>query len=289
MNEDVKANDEKMYETFSITMELERPLLVDEDIDENIEKSAPKKQNKNPIYKKILLGVSSLFIVVIIGFFVWANTSYEPKEMAKQALISDESVDVNISDYISFTPKGITPTKGLILYPGAKVEPEAYAPLAKDIAKEGYEVIIADMTLNFAILSANEASKIIKDYDNIESWSIGGHSLGGVAAAKFASYNKYIDGVVLLASYPTNDELKKLGKEVISIWGSSDGVLNFESLYKSKEVLPLDTTYIDIEGGNHAQFGDYGKQKGDNDALISQEEQLKITSDSITQFLDKLN
>lgn len=285
MDEDVKANDEKIYDTFSITMELERPLLIDEDEEEN----SPIEQKKKSNYKKVFIGVIALVIAVIIGFFSWANSSYEPKEMAKQALISDEVVDVNISDYISFTPKGVIPTKGFILYPGAKVDPKAYAPLAKSIAKEGYEVIIADMKLNLAILSPNEAKKIIEKYENIESWVIGGHSLGGVAAARFASYNKYIDGVVLLASYPTNDELKKLGKEVISIWGSSDGVLNFESLYQSKEMLPIDTTYVDIEGGNHAQFGDYGKQKGDNDALISQEEQLNITSKSILEFLNKLN
>lgn len=283
MDEDVKANDEKIYDTFSITMELERPLLVDE------EENSPREQKKKTIYKKVFLGVIALLIIGIIGFFAWVNSSYEPEEMAKQALISDEVVNVNISEYISFTPNTVTPTKGFILYPGAKVEPEAYAPLAKSIAKKGYEVVIADMPFNFAILSPNEARNIIEKYEHIESWTIGGHSLGGVAAARFAGYNKYIDGVVLLASYPTNDELKKLGKEVISIWGSSDGVLNFESLYKSKEMLPADTTYVDIEGGNHAQFGDYGKQKGDNDAIISKEEQLEITSKSIIEFLNKLN
>lgn len=41
-----------------------------------------------------------------------------------------------------------------------------------------------------------------------------------------------------------------------------------------------------IEGGNHAQFGNYGKQKGDPDATISSEEQQNITVKAIKEFLD---
>ena len=100
----------------------------------------------------------------------------------------------------------------------------------------------------------------------------------GVAASKFAAEENLVDGVVLLASYPSNDDLKDLGKEVLSIWGSKDGVVNFTKLIESKGNLPEDTTYVEIEGANHAQFGDYGKQKGDHDALISEEKQLNIKS-----------
>ncbi|HBH2028666.1 TPA: alpha/beta hydrolase, partial [Clostridioides difficile] len=71
--------------------------------------------------------------------------------------------------------------------------------------------------------------------------------------------------------------------------GSKDGVVNFKSLVESKQKLPDDTTYVEIEGGNHAQFGDYGKQKGDNDAIISQEKQLNITANSIIKFLKNLS
>ena len=283
MSEDVKVKDDKIYETFSITMELERPLLVYEEED-----NSSKVPKKKTIYRNILVGAIGLLIIGVIVFLIWASNSYKPQEIAKQALVSDNTVDVNVSDYISFTPKNVDATKGFIFYPGAKVEPEAYAPIARKVAEQGYEVIIAKMPFNLAIFSPSEAEKIVDDYKNIESWTIGGHSLGGVMASKFASDNKYIDGVVLLASYPMGNELKNLGKEVVSIWGSSDGVLNFESLYSSKANLPQDTTYVEIEGGNHAQFGDYGKQSGDSDALISQDEQMKIATKSIIDFMNKL-
>ena len=150
------------------------------------------------------------------------------------------------------------------------------------------EVIIADMPLNFAILSPNKAEKIINEHKNIESWVIGGHSLGGVAASNFASKENKVEGVVLLASYPSNEELKNLEKKVLSIWGSKDGVLNFTNLIESKDKLPKDTTYVEIEGANHAQFGDYGKQKGDHDALISEQKQVDITSNSIIKLLESI-
>ncbi len=44
-----------------------------------------------------------------------------------------------------------------------------------------------------------------------------------------------------------------------------------------------------IEGGNHAQFGNYGKQKGDSDAAISWEEQQNIAVEAIRDFLTKRN
>lgn len=280
MSNKMSAKDIKLDNTFSITMELERPLFVDEIEDV---KEINKKSNLVKYLILVTLGV------LVVSLMIWVATSYKPQELAKNALISDNIVQVSTkNDLISFTPKSVEPTKGLILYPGAKVEAKAYAPLARAVAENGYEVVVVDMPFNFAMISPNKAKKVIKEYPNIQSWSIGGHSLGGVVASKFAADNKKIDGLVLLASYPTGDELKNLGVDVLSIWGSKDGVLNFTNLVESKDKLPSDTTYVEIEGGNHAQFGDYGKQKGDNDAIISEKEQLDITENSIVNFLDNI-
>lgn len=285
MRNDVDTKSIDLEETLSITMELERPLFVDEPEDE-IEKNNDKKlKNK----KRTLICLYSIIIISLISFVTWVATPYKAGAVANTALVSDDTVEVNIGDFISFTPKNNQPTKGLILYPGAKVDAKAYAALAKGVAKEGYEVIIVDMPFNFAMLGTNKANKVIEDYPHIESWTIGGHSLGGVAASKYTIENHNVDGLVLLASYPMGDQLKDLGVEVLSIWGSKDGVLNFENLIGSKMKLPLDTTYVEIEGGNHAQFGDYGKQKGDHDAIITAEEQLQTTEKSITNFLKDID
>lgn len=283
MSNKMNTNNRDLDNTFSITMELERPLFVDEIIEES-----ETKHKKFNFKKNFIIGISGILIISLISIIVWINTSYDALALAQNALISDSNVEVTIDNFISFKPKNAEPTKGLILYPGAKVEAKAYAPLAKKIAEHGYEVVIVDMPFNFPMISPNKAQKVIEKYPNIESWTIGGHSLGGVAASKFAIESTKIDGLVLLASYPMEDQLKNLGVDVLSIWGSKDGVLNFTNLIESKTKLPKDTTYVEIEGGNHGQFGDYGHQKGDNDAIISQQEQLDITEESIIKFLDNI-
>lgn len=246
-----------------------------------------QKKKKSKFKKYSIITILSVLLISIIG---WTITSYRPLQVAKSSLKSDDKVEVSVGDLISFTPKDVTPTKGLILYPGAKVNAKAYAPLAKAVAENGYEVVIANMPFNFAMISPNKADKVIEKYPDIKSWTIGGHSLGGVVASKFASENKdKIDGLVLLASYPMDDKLKNSDINVLSIWGSEDGVLNFDNLKESKNELPSDTTYVEIEGGNHAQFGDYGNQKGDKKADISEKEQTVATEEVIVKFLESVN
>lgn len=283
MSNKIDTKDRNLDNTFSITMELERPLFVDKTEEVEI------KQKKSNLKRNFIICISGVLVVLLISIIGWSSSSYKGLELAQEALISDNNVEVSIGDFISFTPKNIEPTKGFIFYPGAKVDAKAYAPLAKAIAENGYEVVIVDMPLNFAMINPNKAEKVIEDYPNIQSWTIGGHSLGGVAASKFAIESTKIDGLVLLASYPMGDQLKNLGVDVLSIWGSKDGVLNYTNLIESKTKLPVDATYVEIEGGNHAQFGDYGIQKGDHDAIISQQDQLDITEKSIVEFLKNIN
>lgn len=71
-------------------------------------------------------------------------------------------------------------------------------------------------------------------YNNIEYWVIGGYLLGGVVVLNFVCDNKLIEGVVFLVFYLMGDELKELGKKVIFIWGSKDGVVNFKSFVELK-------------------------------------------------------
>ena len=282
MKDDVKSKGRDLDDTFSITMELERPLLYDELKNEEF---IEEEKNKNNNLIKIITGI---IVIGIVGLFIWANDSYKPQALAKEALISDNTVEVKIDKFISFTPKNIEVTKGFIFYPGAKVDPESYAPLCRKIAEQGYEVVIVNMPMNLAILSYNRGEKVINEYSNIKNWVVGGHSLGGTMAAKFASENTAVDGVVLLSSYTIGDELKNMGKEVLSIWGSKDGIVNFENLIKSKEKLPEDTTYVEIEGANHSQFGDYGDQKGDDSPIINREEQIDIAAKNIINFINTI-
>ncbi len=175
-------------------------------------------------------------------------------------------------------------------HPGAHIEPESYAPLAYHISERGYLVIIVPMPLDLAIFGSGKASKVINEHENIDRWVLGGHSLGGAMAARFADGNPdLIDGLVLLAAYPPKDDnLADDDLEVLSIYGSRDNVLDKDKLNDRKDLLPPDADFFDIVGGNHAQFGDYGKQKGDGIASISREEQQNVTVEKIVDLLEDL-
>lgn len=244
---------------------------------------------KNKTLKKLGFIVLGLIIVALIFIVAFFTTSYEPSTQAMANLEDSTLVDVTENNFISFTPENTTATTGLIIYPGAKVEPEAYAPLANKIAQAGYEVIITPMPLNFAIFDSNAADEVISKFPNIKNWVISGHSLGGVMAAKYASENSSIKGVIFYASYPQGDELKDSNIEVTSIYGSLDGVADLEKIIGSKDLLPTSTTFVEITGGNHAQFGSYGEQSGDNPAEISADEQIEKAANASIELLDKIS
>ena len=82
----------------------------------------------------------------------------------------------------------------------------------------------------------------------------------------------------------TSDE-KEINMNVLSIWGSKDGVIDFQALIDAKEKLPENTIYTEIEGANHSQFANYGTYSGDGEALISSDEQIDITARNIVNFL----
>lgn len=244
--------------------------------------------------KKKVLKISLFLVVAIIlissiflgSFFL---TSYKPTSAALSNI--DNSVSLNIDDdnLITLTPKNTNVETGLIIYPGAKVEPESYIPLADKIAEAGYEVVITPMPLNFAIFDSEAADKAISHFPNIKHWAISGHSLGGVMAAKYASEHSNIDGVIFYASYPQDDALKNSDVEVTSIYGSLDGVADLDKIANSKDLLPSSTDFVELEGGNHAQFGSYGEQSGDNPATISNDEQISEAATASINLLDEIS
>lgn len=131
----------------------------------------------------------------------------------------------------------------------------------------------------------NAADGIAGKFPHIDSWYIGGHSLGGAMAASYAAkHSDELDGLVLLAAYSTAD-LTDSGLRVYTTYGSEDGVLNREKLEANRGNLPQDTVETVINGGCHAGFGSYGSQKGDGEPAISAEEQQQQTADAVAAWI----
>ncbi|MBU3182981.1 alpha/beta fold hydrolase [Clostridium psychrophilum] len=207
----------------------------------------------------------------------------------KIVLHSNDKVEYKGSPWIEYTAKNKIITKGLIIYPGGKVAPQAYAPLAEKLAESGLKVVIVPMPLNLAVFSPNKAEKVIEKYPKIRQWYIAGHSLGGVMAAQFAYKNQdKINGLILLASYPQkSSNLSSSVLKVLSIYGTRDGFVGKDKIDDSKKLLPKSTKWIPIKGGNHSQNGWYGLQKGDNTATITREDQQNIIGKSIVKFISE--
>ena len=171
----------------------------------------------------------------------------------------------------------------LIFYPGGKVEYTAYLPLLHRIASEGLDCFLTAMPGNLAILDMDRADDIMASY-SYDHWYLGGHSLGGAVAAMYAAKAEVPpEGLFLLAAYPTK-QLPDI--RVLELYGSEDQVLNREKLEKTAKYLPADATVMEIPGGNHAQFGDYGMQDGDGMASIPAEVQQEITKEMILKQLN---
>jgi pimeloyl-ACP methyl ester carboxylesterase len=228
--------------------------------------------------------------LAVAGFAVWAYTPLGPMPEALAALESGPQVQVETEPWLVFQPVGDPPDTGLILYPGGRVDPRAYAPTARAIASDGYLVVIVPMPFNLAVFGAGRAAEVMAAFPEIERWAIGGHSLGGAMAANFAHQNPgRVDGLVLWAAYPAGgDDLSGSELEVVSISGTRDGLATPQDIADSRPRLPADTRWVAIEGGNHAQFGWYGAQSGDNPATISRQDQQAQIIGATTGLLSDL-
>lgn len=237
-----------------------------------------------------LLMMGLLAFAGAIVFVIWGQTPARPMPEAAESLQSDSQVNVTSNNWLVFAPIDTQPASGLIIYPGGRVDYRAYAPTAHQIAAQGYLVVIVPMPLNLAVFDPDAAQAVIAAYPEIQRWAVGGHSLGGSMAANFASNNPgMVDGLVLWASYPaSSDDLSSSGVEVISIYGTLDGLASVDKINASRALLPGDTTWIEIQGGNHAQFGWYGDQSGDNPADISRQAQQEQIVAATLALLEKI-
>ena len=184
---------------------------------------------------------------------------------------------------IVFAPEGAT--KGFIFYPGGKVEYTAYIPLMQACAERGIMCVLVEMPFNLAVLDMNAADGIIDDYPEIESWYIGGHSLGGAMAAAYLEKNHGdFDGLVLLGAYSTAD-ISELNISVLSVFGSEDKVMDMAKYEECKSNLPRGFTEYLIDGGCHAYFGMYGYQDGDGTPTVTNDEQIIFTAEKIAELV----
>lgn len=236
---------------------------------------------KHKKFKVTLISIVAILLVLVIACGAYVSDYYPGDSTALAALEGSEGVAVEIQeDRMIFLPED--PVAGFIFYPGGKVEYTAYAPLMKALAEEDILCILLKMPCNLAVLDMDAAEGIPEQYPEVETWYIGGHSLGGSMAASRAAKNPgAYAGVALLASYST-ESLTDFN--VVSVYGSEDEVLNMEKYAEYRGNLPEDASEHIIDGGCHAWFGSYGPQDGDGTPTITAGEQTEITAALLMEF-----
>ena len=234
--------------------------------------------------KKVAIGILAAFAVCYGVLCIYSADYYHADQNALDALQSNNTVTViTDDDMVLFRPENAK--AGFIFYPGGKVEYTAYAPLMQKLAQNNIACVITKMPFNLAVMDVTAADKAVELLGDIDNLYIGGHSLGGSMAASYIDKAKYdLDGLVMVAAYSTAD-LTDNDINVLLVSASNDGVINHEKETKYMDNLPASSWGYHITGGNHAQFGSYGPQKGDGIATVSAQEQLELAADAIISFI----
>lgn len=254
--------------------------------------ATPAKPTKRPsrarrIVRAVLLSLAAILVLAIAGFLIWANTGVMQAEAGPLAAVrADSAVSIQDTDNaVVMSPTGEASGLGLVFIPGAKVDPNAYLnKLSEVVARDGLTVVITKPILNLAFFDQRPLSAFTEQTTGVSTWFVGGHSLGGVRACQYAEQPD-VRGLILLGSYCAND-LSETPLDVLSVSGSNDGLSTPEKIQQAKPLLPADTRFVEIEGGTHSQFGDYGLQPGDGTATVADDEVRSIITEEIGALLD---
>lgn len=225
--------------------------------------------------KKILIVILAILVLLTGAFFIYVSDYYRADDVAGAVMQSDDTIRVqgNLTILTPATPSDTA----LIFYPGAKVEHTAYLPILEKLRQNGITCVLVKMPFNMAIFDQNAADKVFDALPDIKNWYIGGHSMGGAMASSYAANHKSkVQGLILLGAYIYGDFLPE---NTLTVYGTLNANLEEKINYTENIVI--------IEGGNHAQFGNYGLQKGDPPATISSEEQQDIAIKAILDFIQE--
>ncbi|MFE3461037.1 alpha/beta hydrolase [Nocardiopsis aegyptia] len=238
--------------------------------------------------------VAVLLVLIATGAAVWVLTPHraEAQPLAQARAVPGVRIGA-ADDAVVLEPEGPASGAGVVFYPGARVEAEAYAASwAPVVEATGTTVVIPRMPLHLAVLDPDRADTAVADHgEGVERWYLGGHSLGGAMAAAHAGGEPAfpVAGVVLWGSYATEGAglADRNDLAVLSVSGSEDGLSDPAAVEANRDHLPEDAVTVEIDGMNHAQFGAYGDQFGDGAARIDDPAARSALAETVTAFLEQ--
>jgi hypothetical protein len=234
------------------------------------------KSKSRKVLKVILISILALIILLVGGFYVYTLDFYKADDTVQDSIAAVSGNVKTLDNMTVFYPQeNMDSSTGFIFYPGGKVEAIAYAPLLIALSQQGITCMLLEMPFNLAVFDVNAADDVYAEFSQIKHWYLGGHSLGGAMSSSYVGENSAkLDGLILLGAYPINDA----DISTLALYGSEDVNLNLTKLENVENK-------IEIVGGNHAYFGNYGEQKGDGTAIISRDAQQVRAVSEIVKFI----
>jgi len=239
--------------------------------------------------RRIWIRAGLLGTAVFIG---WSLLAYRAQPAARAALTSDARVTVTHDDgYWTFAPRSPA-AAGLIFFPGALVDPVAYAPVTHAIADGGYAAVLIEVPNRGAFGGADRPevfrrARAAAARIGLQRWVAAGHSRGGVITANLVRRGfPGLRGAVLIGTtHPRDFSLAASAIAITRVFGTRDTVADSYKQDRTRANLPASARIVRIDGGNHSQFGYYGFQPGDWPATISRDDQQAITRRAILDAL----
>ncbi len=232
------------------------------------------------------LGLLLVGIALLVGF---AGTPYTAPDGTVDRVAAAPGVTIEQAHGgYAITPSGEPATTGLVFYPGARVDPNAYVSvLAPVVTATDVAVYVPRPRLNFAVFEPSMAGSVADAHPGIDRWFVGGHSLGGAMACRYVVSNpNAVDGLILFGSY-CDRSITGADYAVLSVGGTRDTVLGIDRAALRPERLPDGAEIRQVEGLNHTQFGSYTGQSGDSPATISRATAHETLQSTLIDFLEE--
>ena len=242
----------------------------------------------------VLMGLG-LTLLVALGFYAYFGLlAHHAPADARESVRGNPDVTVT-EGYGGYVVSDADPgveRLGIVFYPGGRVAPDAYLPTAARLAERANAtVVVPKMRVNLAVFSQGRADGVIEGESAIDRWVVGGHSLGGAMACRYAASNPAaVDGLLLVGAY-CDRPVREM--PALAVVGTRDAVLNRDRFAATRGNLPPGHSVVRIQGMNHSQAGSYSGQRGGHPARIETAEahrRLAITVDEwLCRAIDHCN
>ncbi|WP_081746931.1 alpha/beta hydrolase [Arthrobacter sp. H5] len=245
--------------------------------------NTPRHRPRRGWRRRIAIALLVIAALTVVAAVVLLTPSPSDSDVAA-AVRADPDVTVTDHDgYLELAPADAADTdQGLIFYPAARARAESYlGSWAPIVESTGITVYLADVPFGFATLDEGAAGRIIDAEQDVSRRWIGGHSMGGITASRYAAAHPDTEfkGLVLWAAFPAEGVE---ADNVLAVSGGRDGIVPTKIV---RERTAPTATLFEIEGMEHSQFGSYSSIFGDGDPTITDDDARRQLARVTEDFL----